>query len=338
MKKVKVGICRIYSVKKLTIPEATEFCIDFTLGDIDVVASISPKTRHETFGAKLTSQKAKRAKTQTTSAGPHEFSRPGILIGETYCEIVSTLLLEVGDDLADSFLAFDTNAKDEIFKIADKKKQHLFSSLDYVAGFVDLNLDYSLARTLVFEQSYAYYDDSSGCTASSQKTNKIGSFGLNKNPGWVAEFMQVYPTNSDRNDWEKKAQILAWLIRAWSTRDLIHKFISLFFIVERIIPRNLPVANINKWQEKRQKVLTLVKKYANPEELQEITEFVKGMKNRISLPNRFESWAAHIMLPGWREDVIAFELLNEKRSKLINVVKLRVKLRDVLGSGRRSHP
>src|SRR5665213_2375054 len=333
MKKVKVGICRIYTVKKLTIPEANEFCIGFTLGDIDVVASVGTKTRHEIIGVKVTSQKVKRTNRQNNSPVPREFFKPDIFIVEIFCDIVTTHLLEIEDDLADSIFAYDTKAQDEIFKMADKKKQHLSTSLDYVAGFLDLNFEYSLARTLVFEESYLYYNDNSGCTPYGLKPNKIGSFELNKNPGWVAELMKVYDKNSNRGNWEKKAQILEWLLRAWSTRDLIHKFVSLFFIIERIIPKKLPIANINKWQEKRQKVLTLVKKYANPEELQEITEFVKGMKNRLSLPNRFESWASHIALPGWREDVTAFKLLNEKRSELINEAKLRVELRNVLGPG-----
>jgi hypothetical protein len=318
-------------VKKLTIHGTNEFCIDFALGDIDVLASVGPKTRHEIMETGFTSQKIKR-KERYTRRGLPEFSQPADFIAETYCELVSTCLLDVEDETADLFLNYDVRAKDEIFKIADRKRQHLFTSLDYVAGFIDLHFDYSLTRTLVSEETYAYYNDHSGCTICGHKAKSIGSFELNKNNGWVAGIMQDYHKNLNKGNWEKKAQILGWLLRAWDTRDLIHKFVSLFFIIERIIPKRLPMGNINKWKDKRQKVLALVQAHANPEDLQEITEFVKGMKNRLSLPNRFESWASRITLPGWEKDVTAFKLLNEKRNELINAAKLRFELRSVLNS------
>jgi hypothetical protein len=101
--------------------------------------------------------------------------------------------------------------------------------------------------------------------------------------------------------------------------------VSLFIPLECVIP-NVSPADKLAWEQKKEALLAMLQ-IAGPN-VEELLKFVAGIRPPPpSLAFRFERWATRAALPGWQEDVTAFNQFAKMRNLLVHAGKKGVKSR-----------
>ena len=118
--------------------------------------------------------------------------------------------------------------------------------------------------------------------------------------------------------WERAAEVLAWLLRAWAAKDAVLEFVSLFTPIECVIP-GVPKKELNEWEKNRQTILALVTQHGEIQDRKDLSGFVTRLRVPPQpLAERFANWAAKAALPGWKSDVAAFRRFSRTRNSLLH--------------------
>ena len=126
------------------------------------------------------------------------------------------------------------------------------------------------------------------------------------------------PTLQQGKTWKEAAEVLAWLLRAWAAEDPVLEFVSLFIPLERVIPP-LPPMGKEAWDQKRNAILAILEKEASAQDRNELSKFLQTLRpSSPSLARRFKEWATDAALPGWTQDVEAFEKFQKMRNSLVH--------------------
>jgi hypothetical protein len=338
MKAIRVGRSRLYSVMAAAdslINRHDEALLRFRFGSIDVEAYLGPDPRHAVLTFKLDPPipKDPKAPPCTSRRRGSEWPPPGEFPADFYTELVATETIEVDDAIAAAFQGRDKAASAEMSRRANEREPLLTAALDYVAGIVGLRLHSLLVTTPVIEQHYAYRDKGVPYevnTLLKLKTTEAYDWGVS-DKGLTASKSRM-PEIQIGWTWEKAAEVLAWLLRAWSAEDPVLEFVSSFIPLECVIPE-LPITAGNSWDLRRRAVLAIVRKDAAAQDRDDLLEFVRSLQPQPpTLVSRFQKWAAGAALPGWRRDVTAFRRFCRMRNLLVHAGKKGLEPRVTVGA------
>jgi hypothetical protein len=241
---------------------------------------------------------------------------------------VATEDIEVDDALAAAFHGRDKAAREEMFHRAAERESSLTSAIDYVAAILGLRSHSQLVRIPITEQRYAYRDKGTPYAVGATMRLKVRApYKWDLSDGGLTATKNSMPELRREWPWEKAAEVLAWLLRAWAAEDPVLEFVSLFIPLERVIPE-LPIAQKDAWDQKRSDILAIIEREAAAEDRHKLSKFLIDLRPLPPpLASRFKKWAAGAALPGWEQDVAAFEQFNKMRNLLVHAGNRRVKSR-----------
>ena len=322
MKKVRVGLGRLYNAHACSLLGRKEIDMGFHFGAIDVHAYVGPKTRHIVLAMKVGPDKPideKLRSSHVTRERGYDVPSPEIFPADLYAELVATQLLEVEDALATAFYDRDDTARKEMLRRAREQKALFTSALDYTAGVLGLRLHHLLVSTPILEQCYAYRRKGEPYAFSIVlQVKNIGAYQFDATDEGVGAVKKRLPQLQPKWRWEKAAEVLAWLLRAWAAKDSVLKFVSLFTPLECVIP-GVPKNELDEWEKNRKAILALVKEHAEVQDRKNLTGFLTGLRVPPQpLAERFGNWAAKAALPGWKNDVTAFRKFSKMRNSLLH--------------------
>ena len=116
---------------------------------------------------------------------------------------------------------------------------------------------------------------------------------------------------------EKASEVLAWLLRAWSAEDPVLKFVSLFTPLESVMPPMPPDKKAKEFKENRDKIFSLIRDHADGLDKANLRMLVKDVPSP-PLAKRFENWASSAILPGWENDIVAFNKFSGMSNSLLH--------------------
>jgi hypothetical protein len=318
--KVKVGISRFYNANACSVIGSQEIGLEIKFEGFDLHVHAGRSLKHLVMTWKTSPPIPKddtQPKNPSRSTG-RQFPSSELFPADFYLELIVTQWLEIEDELAKAFYMNDIQARDEIYKLMDQKKEIHARALDYVAGFLGLRLNKLLVSTLIQEQEYIYHDNKpSYAIRSNLKVIVTDSYEWDPEGEWRTDIKKVVPQHLTKGKWDKPAGVMVWLLRAWAAKDIVLKFVSLLTALESVIP-GLPATEINNWVAKKNTILTLIKKYGPGPDLENLASLVEDLKPPSPIVSRFEFWASKKKLTGWKNDIITFKRFNRMRNLLFH--------------------
>jgi hypothetical protein len=320
MTTVRIGYSRLYNARGCSLRGRDEVLLRFTFGTINVEAYVGPNPRHIIAAFKIGPAEPKDAtvRGRVSRAREYELPFPETFPTDFYTELVATEAIEVDDALAAAFHGRDEVARAEMLRRAEEREPLLTTALDYVAGVLGLRLHYVLVRTPITEQRYAYRDKGAPYAFSTRLHVKvIATHEWDVSDEGLTATKSRMPTLRRGWTWEKAAEVLAWLLRAWAAEDPVLEFVSLFIPLECVIPK-LPMMGKDAWDQRQRAVLAIIEKEA-AQDYNELSKFVTALRPPPPpLASRFEKWAADAALPGWKRDIETFRRFNRMRNSLLH--------------------
>jgi len=328
MKTVRVGHSRLYNARGCSLLGRDEVLLRFTFGAIDVEAYVGPNPRHIILGFKVgpPQPKAPEVRDRLARARGYDWPPPEKFPADLYTELAATEEIQVDDALAVAFQARDKAARDEMLRRAAEREPSLTTALDYVAGVLGLCLHSLFVRTPIVEQHYAYRAEGAPYAIGTNMSLKVrATYQWDVSDAGLTVTKSRMPTLRRGRTWEKAAEVLAWLLRAWAAEDPVLEFVSLFIPLERVIPE-LPPMGKDAWDQKRSAILAIIEKEASAQDRNELSKFLTDLRSPPSpLASRFKRWATDAALPGWEQDIVAFTQFNKMRNLLVHAGNRRVK-------------
>jgi hypothetical protein len=323
MKTVRVGYGRLYNARGCSLFGRDEVLLKFAFGIIDVEAYVGPNPRHIIAGFKIGPAEAKDSKVcgRASRAREYELPSPEKFPADLYTELVATESIEVDDALATAFHGHEEAARAEMLRRAEEMDSSLTTALDYVAGVLGLFVHNILVRTPITEQRYAYRERGSYAISASLGVKVIPSHEWDVSDEGLTATKSRMPKLLREWTWEKAAEVLAWLVRAWASEDPVLEFVSLFIPLELVIPE-APRAEREQWDQKRKAVLAIIERETAALDRNELLRFVNNLQPPpTGLASRFKTWATDEALPGWKNDVEKFRPFNRMRNTLLHAGK-----------------
>jgi hypothetical protein len=329
MKTARVGYSRLYNARGCPLLGRDELLLRFTFGAIDVEAYVGPNKGHTILGFKVGSPLPKdpTVRERMSQARGYDWPPPEKFPGDLYTELVATEAIEIDDALAATFHGRDEAARAEMPRIARERESSLITALAYVAGILGLRLHSLLVRTPITEQHYAYRDKDAPYAVSASLRLKVrATYKWDVSDEGLTATKSRIPRLRRGWTWEKAAEVLAWLLRAWAAEDPVLEFVSLLIPLECVIPE-LPIVGKDAWDQKRSAVLAIIEKEAAAQNRNELSKFLADLRSPPPLASRFKKWATDAALPGWEQDVAAFAQFNKMRNLLVHAGNRRVESR-----------
>jgi hypothetical protein len=330
MKTVRVGYSRLYNAQGCSLLGRDEVLLRFNFGTMDVEAYMGPNPRHIILRFRVGPSQPKDHKIRKRELKQRGYDLPPSerFPADFYTELVATQAIEIDDALAAAFHGRDQAARSEMLRRAREKESSFISALDYVAGILGLRFNTLLVRTPIIEQRYAYRDnDAPYAVSASLRFNVRGTYKCDPSDYGLKASKNRVPTLRREWTWEKAAEVLAWLLRAWAAEDPVLEFVSLFIPLECVIPK-LPILGRHTWDRNRSAVLAIIEKEVSPQDRNELSKFLTDLRSPPPvLTSRFKEWATNATLPGWEQDVSAFTQFNKMRNSLVHAGNKRVKSR-----------
>jgi len=328
MKTVRIGHGRLYNARECSLLGRDEVLLRFPFGAIDVEAYVGPNPRHTILGFTVgpPQPKASEVWDRLSRARGYDWPPPEKFPADLYTELVAIEEIQVDDTLAVAFQGRDKAARDEMLRRAAEKEASLTTALDYVAGVLGLCLHSLFVRTPIAEQHYAYRDEGTPYAIGTNVRFKVrATYKWDVSDEGLTVTKSRMPTLRRGRTWEKAAEVLSWLLRAWAADDPVLEFVSLFIPLERVIPE-LPIMGKDRWDQKRRAILAIIEKEASVQDRSELSKFLTDLRSPSpSLAARFKKWATDAALPGWEQDVMAFTQFNKMRNLLVHTGNRRVK-------------
>lgn len=316
MKNIKIVVSRIYNANRCILNNDEEVfrCL---LGSIEVIVSIASDTKHPILAFKLDNVRGINREDEVKATN-NEFAFPGreVFPADLYCEIEVIDFLELDSELVDSYNNGNQESNKKVSSVIQEKEYSKI--IDYVAALIGLRFSNILVSKPITEQTYIYCENKPQVTISASipvvvhKTFDYSRASV-KNLSLIKEL---------KFDFEDKIETLRWLLRAWNAEDEVLRFVSLFIPLERVIPPAKSGKSIEE-EKVRARILSIVNKHASIEDSKELTDFLSiQISRKPSLFERFRVWATEIELPGWKDDVDAFDKFTKKRNLLLHQGKL----------------
>lgn len=329
MQKIKVGYSRLYNAGACELMGRDYVAFNFRFDKVSVEAYIGPRAKHIVMTGTIAPPEpiVKTEPRKPTRARGREFPSPELFPADLYVELIASQEAPVEDELAAAFYSKKSEARDKVLGIAENQKVLFNNALDFVAGVIGLRLNHQFIDKPIDSQCFAYrrkgepYSFSFPFQITTLETCK-----LDLSEGAIPDFKKRFPLPT--RNWQRASEVLAWLLRAWSTTDPVQRFVSLFIPLECVIPA-IPKSELSasEWGKRRTVLIAMVKANTDKSHRASLLAMIK-VSPPLNL--RFTRWATKAALQGWEKDVAAFERFYEMRNGLVHRglsgVELRVTL------------
>ncbi len=328
MRSIRIGYVKLFNARGCTLSGRKEVLLRFKIEDVVVEAYVGPNCRHLVGSFQVGPERPTddKGKNYTTRAQSFTVPSPEIFPADLYTELVATEWIEVEDSLANAFYNKDTAARNDVLKLAEARVNKLSSAVECIAGLIGLRLHRKLVARPISEQTCAYREESSSYALRvSMRINLEEAYQWDTSDENLAFLKERFRPLLSRWPWEEAAKILAWLTRAWAADDPVLEFVSLFIPLECVIPG--PQTS-GSWEDSRKALLVAVEGQATIPNREELLAFVQNLRPPSpSLNERFGTWAAEVALPGWKNDVAAFQRFKKMRDLLVHAGRQDLDLR-----------
>lgn len=330
MTRERVGYRRLYDAIGCSLAEGSELRIEFPMrSPLSAQVYLGPKpsfgisiqTAGDGFivpGEENVLVKVEHKSDASQSSYPRKF----------FTEVCCSLEVNVPEDVSAAFHQKDTKARDEVLRLAEEHEAALKNTADFVAGVVGLRFHRQFVIKVICENFYALRED--GPVIQSYGPWAEVLQGLALNPQGAENLAAILKVcgQGEPGLQEFAGDVFGWLLRAWTERDSVSRFLSLFVPLEMILQGQGTGEPAAEWETIRE----LIKTHA-PDLRQTLLAFldrVQGL-DRPSLNERFEAMARGSGHPGWEADVQAFRKFNALRNALLHRGDPRVKFHVTVG-------
>lgn len=258
IRSIRIGYVKLFNARGCTLSGGKEVLLRFEIEDVVVEAYVGPSYRHlvTVFQVGPECPTDDKGKSYTTRALSFTVPSPEIFPADLYTELVATQWIEVEDSLANAFYNKDTAARTDVLKLAEARINKLGRATEYIAGVIGLRLHRKLVARPISEQSCAYREKSSSYAFNAGMMFKMDeAYQWDTSDENLAFLRERFRPQLSRRTWEKAAEILAWLTRAWMADDPVLEFVSLFVPLECVIPG--PQTS-GSWEDSRKALLVAV--------------------------------------------------------------------------------
>jgi hypothetical protein len=311
-----VGYRRLFDAAGCSLAQGDELRLRFPLGSpIQAEVYLGPKPR---FGVTVTSgeefiipdgQSACICKIDhqgdaSKSSYPRHF----------FTEICCSLEVETPEELSAAFRQQDPNANDPVLNLVAARAKELKNAADLVAGVIGLRFHRQFVIKVVCEDFYALRPDDYALQAYGPAAEVLEAISLNESGRKSLPQLLEACGAADPAEQAFAGSVLHWLLRAWTERDAITRFVALFVPLEMILDgSSRPPAP--EWQTLRELVTA-----HGGEQCLDLLAFLDRRRSvdRPSLNDRFEILARASGHPRWETDVQAFRRFNHLRNDLLH--------------------
>ena len=322
MASIRVGYRRLYDSMGCSIANQQIVHVVFPFGkhlQVEIYIGNNPKfgiwteTGHEDYlipGEQMTIGHYTYHADATQSPYPRKF----------FTEIICSQVEEVSDELFEAFYREDSNANQELLGRAQAHAEEYYMIADLLSGVIGLRFHPQFIMKLLNENFIAFHDEKRAINYAGSPVQNLEAIQLIETG--ISAINQLFPEigKVDNKETKKASQVLGWLIRAWTERDIISKFNALFIPLEMIlegVQGKMPEAQRRQVEKIQTLIDTRVEEDREKEALRRLLD--RLVKNqRPSLIDRFDIFAKQAKMPGWMNDIEAFKKFNRIRNGLIH--------------------
>jgi hypothetical protein len=320
MKTVRIGARRLYDSMGCSIINQQPFNLVFPFGDhlqAEIYMGNKPKfgitveTEHDDYiipGAQMRLGSYAYHADATQSAYPRTF----------FTEIICSQEEEISDELFAAFYRNDQEASQELLKRAATHTEDFKIVMDFLCGVLGLRFHPQFIQELLNENFIAFHNEQQAYTHSGSAAQVLDSVQLNEIGMGIISHMFPELGKVEVEAAQKIGQILGWLIRAWSERDIIAKFNALFIPLEMILDGVSGTLSVD-FSSHIQALQDFIQAQGG-EETERLTHSLEELTKKIrpSLIDRFNVFAGEAKMPGWENDKTAFKKFNRLRNNLLH--------------------
>ncbi|GER79113.1 MAG: hypothetical protein M5U11_00100 [Anaerolineales bacterium] len=247
-----------------------------------------------------------------------------------FTEIQCIKSIEVPTELSEKFHNDKkSGAHNEIIKLAEKDISNFRNIAALVAGIIGLRFHPQFVLELINENVFAIRDEE--------------DWAYRITGSWLQmlEELSLKPTGVEaiQNTFKgvEKAQpsahefaiaVFRWILRAWSERDGVSKFLALFTPLEIALGKVSKDDITDNQQEKRFNKIKVLISNSNEDEKEELLAYLEHLEklHQPGLALRFEALANEAKLNGYENDIVAFGKFNKIRNSLLHRGNPNIKL------------
>lgn len=331
MAKEKVGYRRLYDSMGCSLAGKEEIEFQITIGEYDVIIYIGSQPRRGIVMASNTGKYVipggtspvgewKFFKNASESNYPRNF----------FTEIQCIKTIEVSDELSERFHNDQkSNAHEELLDFVYRDIDNFIKTIDLVAGVIGLRFHRQFVLEIINEDPFAIKkEDNWAYRITGSWLEMLEEIRLNANGiqalGITLSGIQQAPSKAH----DFGSSIFKWILRAWSERDRVSKFLALFTPLEMALGQ---VSNENVIDDQKQinseKIKALIS-HSNENNKDQLLAYFEYLINlqKPSLVNRFEILANEAKLDNYEMDIVAFRKFNKLRNSLLHRGETDIKL------------
>jgi hypothetical protein len=232
-----------------------------------------------------------------------------------YTEIFSFEEFPVEDSDLDELEKNNVQVRDKYLKIAEDNRDKYKKMIDFVSGLIGLKFHRQFVVEPIIENPIVqmpngkYFHHIYGTAAELLERITLKEPGIKR----LHELLEVV-SKANKNI-EKYSLIFYWLLRAWTERESVAKFLDLFLPLEITAKTFSPQTNSNK-----DELISLVEqKIENEESKRLIVELLRNSgEPKPGLVDNFIKMAKTYSMNSWENDIRAFKRFNNMRNRLLH--------------------
>ncbi len=247
---------------------------------------------------------------------------------------------ELSDEVATGLLKDDEHAKQAAMLEASEHQTILTTAADLAAGIVALRIHKQFVLQFAADAYFVQLGNKASGVTHSKHVEALDPILLDR--ATVTRIVSDWqiPVFGKADTWQKNAQLLRWLLKAWDEQDNINRFVSLFLPLELLLEAQRPddqepdkLKSSLSDRELKGLLKQMIHKHGG-EHKRELRDYLNLLEpKRPSLLSRFRAYASRTGIPNWEKDVEAFERFNRMRNDLFHGRGLRAFEYETLAPG-----
>ena len=252
MGKERIGYRRLYDAIGCSLAKGKEIFIPFSIGGIQAEVYLGPKPklgimvnhseRYIVPGANSLFLNSEYKSDAAASNYPRNF----------FVEILCSILVDVPENVSIGFQKKEASANSQLLHLAEQNSEYFCSVTDLIAGVIGLRIHRQFVIEMINENYFARRNSGdSAFNYSSPALEVLEGISLNENGIVILSNLLNYIGKVDSRVRKVGAAALTWLLRAWSERDTISKFVALFIPLEIVLAGYGEATKIKKERDEK---------------------------------------------------------------------------------------
>ncbi len=319
----RVGYRRLYDSIGCFLFDREELEFGIIVGDYDVIVYIGHRPRK---GIVISSNVGKYIFPDRISSigewkyfkDPAESNYPRNFFTEIQC----IKKIEVPRELSEAFHNDKkSGAHNELINLAEKDISDFRNIADLIAGIIGLRFHPQFVLELINENLFAVRNEGdwayriTGSWLQVLEEISLNSTGVDALERTLKD-VQKAPAPAH----EFAISVFKWILRAWSERDGVSKFLALFTPLEIALGKVSNDDITDDQQEIRFNKIKVLISSSNKEDKEQLLVYFEhlGKLQQPGLAIRFEALANEAKLIGYENDIVAFKKFNKIRNSLLH--------------------